>query len=362
MRRNASEGDYNDNKNRFNIEKIAKIIKAEHVVKKLMYKYVDPLILRRTSLFQKCKKDNSICENNGYKYRNEFNDSCDNSNSNSSGNSSSNNKEKVHYKNIRLQNSMFKLYNPLPQKVFPFVPKLERSFVINKKRPYQYILNSNNVSNEIDSNNNNNDMFQKANFSKIIKVSSICNHNNNNNNEHNNINNNNNISIIKQHPLNNKYLNKILNDFTNTNIEIQINNKSKRNRRQYNIPKLAQIAKMTLKYSMPQCKDDENKFKCNKVDYYFGNERFMKGTKSMDNLHRVMYYEGNTNMKNRDILFKNNNISINCINSSIDSDIHKDQLIGRNNKHKVMNISNDVSFLRIKNMENELKKLINSKE
>ena len=192
MRKHASEGKHNEEKAKFNIEKIAKKIKAEHVVKKLLYKYMDPLIVRRTSLFPKHKKESNnrsmgdIC-----KHKHELNNSGDGDANDSNNNGNCNSKDKVHYKNIRLQNTMFKLYNPLPQEVFPFVPKLERSFVVNKKRPYHYILNSNNVSNEIDKSNN--DMFQKTNFSKIMKVSSIC---HNTHNEHSHINNiNNNISF-----------------------------------------------------------------------------------------------------------------------------------------------------------------------
>ena len=169
--------------------------------------------------------------------------------------------------------------------------------------------------------------------------------------------------------LNNKYITKILSDFTNDNTTIQSDTKPKRNKRRYNLPKIAQIAKMTLKHSSMSLSEKDNKHKHllskeDQFDYYFGSEGLMKGTKSVSSLHninKIIYCEGNISMKNRDILLRNNNISINCINSSIDCDIHKDQLIGRSNMHKVMNIGNDVSFLRIKNMENKLKKLINSK-
>ena len=54
----------------FNIEKIAKKIKSEHIVKSLLSKYVDPLIKRRSIVFKKkgvsesqSKRDSSYITN-----------------------------------------------------------------------------------------------------------------------------------------------------------------------------------------------------------------------------------------------------------------------------------------------------------
>ena len=66
----------------------------------------------------------------------------------------------------------------------------------------------------------------------------------------------------------------------------------------------------------------------------------------------------NTRMRNRDILRRNNNVSIDYMKFSVNYSMTKEQIGGAPNVHKVIIFEDDSSFQCIKDIEHKIKILV----
>ena len=368
MKRNANaqinESDFK--KAPFDIEKIAKKIKCEHLVKSLQYKYIDPLIIRRTAIFKRNKNGTSVKSllRNNNRNENEFDD-CD---------KYFDHRNKLHYQNIQLQKASFKLYDPLPSDVFSFSPKVDIASVMNRKRPYQYFLNTNNEYK--DNNVIQNEILNSVHFSKKMRVSSVSRVNQYKNELNNNTNNEDTFITTQKtiHPLNNTYINRILGYIGKSESDNNIKVNTSRHHhliKPRKLSKIGQIAKLSKRFISSQDKDEDqgkgvdvcmddkkDNFDFITRDYislgHSKSVRYIKDIKidGMNNKQR------NIRMRNRDILRQNNNVSIDCIKSSANYSITKEQIVGAPNVHKVVIFEDDALFQRIKNMEHKIKMMV----
>ena len=373
MKRNAkaqiNESDFE--KAPFNIEKIAKKIKCEHLVRSLQYKYVDPLIIRRTAIFKRNKNGTSV-KSLLRNIRNEH--ECNRYHDNNRIYHKHHN-NKLHYQNIQLQKASFKLYDPLPPDVFSFNPKVDVSSVMNRKRPYQCFLNTN--SELSDNNVIANELFNNVHFSKKMKVSSVS-RVNKHRNEANTNNSNNEDTFITTHktnlPLNNTYINRILGYIGKSDSDNSAKLSTSKHHqlaKTKKLSKIGQIAKLSKRFISCQDKDkgesevDDACAGDKKEDFDFitGDYLPLGHSKSARQIKNIKIdgmnnEQRNVRMRNREILQQNNNVSIDCIKSSANYTITKEQIIGGPNAHKVIIFEDDASFQRIKDMDHKIKMLV----
>lgn len=289
----------------FSLEKIAKKIKCEHLVKSLLYKYVDPLIHRRSILFKKMK--NRINNSNSL-------DKNDNS-------FSSSNYRKLHYLNVHITKQP-PSYD-ISSEDFTFNPKLETSR-FPKERPYMIFLD-NNLNNE-KYNVISTKMFEDLNFTKDITVNSI--------------------SSLKKQSQSLPDINLIEKNtcaFMRPKKYLTTPQKCKCPQ----VSKLWQIARLSKKYATNN----------NEGNMFIKDESNTFLTNTKNNLKKTKI---SLSERNKDIINSNKGVTIDCVKSSAFGDISPNKIISPILlSHKIITIDNkDKTYQRIKELDDKLKRLV----
>ena len=291
----------------FSLEKIAKKIKCGHLVKSFLYKYVDPLIQRRSILFK--KKNNGTSNNNSpTKSNNLF---------------SSSTYRKLHYLNIQLKKKPPS--HEISSEDFTFNPKFETSR-FPKERPYMIFLD-NNLNNE-KYNVINTKMFEDLNFTKEITVNSI---------------------YTQKKP------SQSLPDINQREKKIRTYVTAKKNStttQKYKCPQISrlwQIAGLSKLYATNN--NERNMFVKDESN------TFLTNTKNNLIKNKISLSE-----RNKDIINSNKEVTIDCVKSSAFGDISPDKIVSPILlSHKIVSIDNkDKTYHRIKALDDKLKQLVHT--
>ena len=288
----------------FNLEKIAKKIKCEHIVKSLLCKYVDPLIKRRSIMFKKKLISDPQSKHDTSYIINPF--------------------QQIHYQTIKLKK--IRKEDALPIEDFPFSPNLYQND-FPKPRPYELFLeNSPKKQNKpiIKS-----QMLDSLCFTRDVKVNSILERKNESLPD---------ISLSKS--------------FKNDNSFFVTNNVKEKPKIKCRLSKLEQIAKLGKIYINNN--KEVSLFK-KKGSFSFVTNSYVNSINSKECLSD----------RNKEILNQNSNVSIDCIKSTAAKEIMPEQIIAPTClNHKILRADiSDPTYQRVKYLDGKLRSLIqNSKK
>lgn len=288
----------------FNIEKIAKKIKSEHIVKSLLSKYVDPLIKRRSIVFKRKGVSESQSKRDSSYITNPF--------------------QQIHFQTIKL--NKIRKEDALPSEDFPFSPLLYQND-FPKPRPYELFLQNSpkKEKNPIIKSQ----MLDSLCFTRDVKVNSIIERKNQSLPD---------ISLSKS--------------FKNENSFFVTGSVRERPKFKCRLSKLEQIAKLGKIYI--NSNKELSLFK-KKENFSFVTNSYVNSINSKECLSD----------RNKEILEKNSNVSIDCVKSAAAKEIFPEQIIAPTClKHKILRAdTSDRTYQRVKFLDGKIRCLIqNSKK